>query len=449
MSPHSLMNHEAFRSDRRRFLKSSAAILAASTLPKWFVDECDARPAPRKVLSPNEQPAIALVGCGGMGRGDAKNASRFGRVVAVCDVDESHIGEAKKLFPDATGYKDFRKVMERDDIHVVVCGTVDHWHTLVSIAAMRSGKDVYCEKPLTLTIEDGKQIVRVARKTKAVLQTGSQQRSDKNFRLACELVRNGRIGKLKHVNTILPGGMREGPFKPVPIPAGLDWDFWQGPTADVEYVKERCHFSFRYWFEYSGGTITDWGAHHNDIALWGSGFERSGPVSVEAQALSQPIPGGYTAIADYKIEYTYANGLTHTCESTRDNTVTGGVVNPNGKLHGTRFEGTDGWIWITRGKIEASRPEILTEALTGKAERLYVSDDHMGNFFDCVRSRKQPICEPEIGHRSASVCHLGSMALRLGRKLKWDPKAEHFVGDKEANKLLAREMRKPWSYDSV
>jgi Oxidoreductase family, C-terminal alpha/beta domain len=165
--------------------------------------------------------------------------------------------------------------------------------------------------------------------------------------------------------------------------------------------------------------------------------------------LSQPIPGGYTAIADYRIDYTYANGVAHTCESTADNTVSGGVVNASGKLHGVRFEGEDDWIWVTRGKIEASRPEILTEPLPGKAERLYVSNDHMGNFFDCVRSRKQPICEAEIGHRSAAICHLGVIALRLGRVLRWNPQQEEFVGDKEANGYLAREMRKPWTYGSA
>lgn len=443
------MNNDPLFLNRRRFLRTSAAIVAATTLPKWFVSECEARPKKTPMLSPNDQPAIALVGCGGMGRGDGKSAARFGRVVALCDVDEARIAQAQPLFPGAAVYKDFRKVMERDDIHVVICGTVDHWHTLVSLAAMRSGKDVYCEKPLTLTIEDGKQLVRAVHKTKRVLQTGSQQRSSKEFRLACELVRNGRIGKLKHVTTILPGGLREGPFQPSPVPAGLDWDFWKGPTKDVEYVKERCHFSFRYWYEYSGGTLTDWGAHHNDIALWGMGMERSGPVSVEAEALSQPIPGGYTAFADYRIEYTYASGLTHTCESTRDNTVSGGVINPQGKLHGVKFEGADGWIFVTRGKIEASNPELLLEPLPSNAQRLYVSDDHMGNLFDCIRSRKAPICEAEIGHRSASICHLGAISLRLGRKLKWDPKREQFVGDKEANKFLAREMRRPWFYDSM
>ncbi len=443
------MTHNSSFLNRRRFLKTSAVIIAATTIPKWFVAECEARPRKTPKLSPNDQPAIALVGCGGQGRFDAKNASRFGRIVAVCDVDESHLAQAQKLFPDATPYKDFRQVVERDDIHVVICGTVDHWHTLVSLAAMRSGKDVYCEKPLTVTIEDGKQLVRAVKKTKRILQTGSQQRSNKEFRLACELVRNGRIGKLKHVSTILPGGLREGPFQTSPVPPGLDWDFWKGPTPDLDYVKERCHFSFRYWYEYSGGTLTDWGAHHNDIALWGMGLDRSGPVSIDAEALSQPIPGGYTAISDYHIEYAYANGVTHTCETTRDNTVWGGVVNPNGKLHGVKFEGTDGWIFVTRGKIEASNPEMLVEPLSAKAQRLYVSDDHMGNLFDCIRTRKQPICEAEIGHRSASICHLGAISLRLGRKLKWDPKREKFVGDKEANKFLAREMRKPWAYDSL
>ena len=441
------MNNPSFHFNRRRFLKTSAAIATGSTLPKWFLEEAEARPKPTRVLSPNDQPAIALVGCGGMGRGDAKKASSFGRVVAVCDLDDARIAEAKKLFPDAAVYKDFRKIMERDDIHVVICGTVDHWHTLISLAAMRTGKDVYCEKPLTLTIDEGKRLVRAVQKTKRILQTGSQQRSNKDFRLACELVRNGRIGKLKHVTTILPAGLRDGPFQPSPVPAGLDWDFWKGPTADVEYVKERCHFSFRYWYEYSGGTLTDWGAHHNDIALWGMGLDRSGPESIEAKALSEPIPGGYSAIADYRIDFVYPNGVTHTCESTRDNTVSGGVVNAGGKLHGVRFEGPDGWIWVTRGKIEASSPEILTEPLPSNAERLYASDDHMGNFFECIRSRKQPICEAEIGHRSASICHLGAIALRVSRKLKWNPKKEEFIGDREANKFLARELRKPWSYE--
>jgi predicted dehydrogenase len=434
---------------RRRFLKTAAAMAAASALPDWFLEESRAAAATTKPLSPNDQPAIALVGCGGMGRGDAKNASRFGRVVALCDVDAAHLAEAQKQWPDASAYQDFRNVMERDDIHGVICGTVDHWHTLVSIAAMHAGKDVYCEKPLTLTIDEGKHLVRVAKKTKRILQTGSQQRSDKNFRLACELVRNGRLGKLKHISVFLPAGRREGPFSPSLVPEGFDWNMWLGQTPRVDYVKERTHVTFRYWWDYSGGTMTDWGAHHNDIALWALGLEPSGPVEIEGKSLVEMIPGGFSATSEYDVRYTYANGVTHSCQSTTADTWSGGVANKEGQRNGVKFEGTDGWIWVTRGTIQSSNPDFLAQPLSASAERLYVSNDHMGNFFDCIRSRKPSIAEPEIGHRSASICHLGVIAIRLGRKLKWDPKKEHFIGDKEANSYLAREMRRPWTYSAV
>ncbi len=430
---------------RRSFLKTAAAVAAATSLPRWYLEELSA-PIARAA---DDQPAIALIGCGGMGRGDAKNASRFGRVVAVCDVDDKQIAEAKKQWPDAEAYKDFRKVMDRQDIQAVVCGTVDHWHTLVSLAALRSKKDVYCEKPLTLTITEGQHLVKAVRDTGRLLQTGSQQRSDKNFRLACELVRNGRIGKLKHVSVWLPSGRREGPFKTSTPPTGFDWNMWQGPTPEVEYVPERTHVTFRYWWDYSGGTMTDWGAHHNDIALWGIDAERSGPVSVEAKPKIEMIPGGFSAFSEYAVEYTYANGVTHSCHSTPANAWNGAVLDAKGQQHGVKFEGSDGWIWVTRGKIEASDPEMLVTPLPSNAIRLAESNDHMGNFFDSIQSRKPPICEAEIGHRSATVCHLGVISLRLGRKLQWNPQAEQFVNDPEANRWLKRELRKPWSYESV
>jgi len=339
--------------------------------------------------------------------------------------------------------------LDRKDIQVVICGTVDHWHTLVSLAALRSKKDVYCEKPLTLTIEEGQHLVSAVRDTGGILQTGSQQRSDKNFRLACELVRNGRIGKLQHISVWLPRGRREGPFAKSSPPSGFDWNMWQGPTPEVEYVRERTHVTFRYWWDYSGGTMTDWGAHHNDIALWGLGLERSGPVSIEAKPLVEMIPDGFSASSEYAVNYSYANGVTHSCHSTAANEWNGAVADPKGQQHGVKFEGADGWIWVTRGSIEASNPEFLTTPLAVDATRLYVSNDHMGNFFDCIRTRKAPICEAEIGHRSASLCHLGVLSLRLGRKLQWNPETEQFVGDDDANHWLRRELRKPWSYDAV
>jgi predicted dehydrogenase len=431
---------------RRDVLKSAVAIAASTSLPRWFVEESIAG-QPQRPRS--GRPRIALIGCGGRGRGDAKAAAQFGEIAAVCDVDDQRIGEAKKLWPNAASYRDFRRVIDGQDIDVVICGTVDHWHTLIAIAAMRAGKDVYCEKPLTLTIDEGKHLVEVAKKTRRILQTGSQQRSDARFRLACELVRNGRIGKLTQIDVFLPMGRREGPFMSATVPDGFDWDMWMGSTPNVEYIPERTHVTFRYWWEYSGGTLTDWGAHHNDIALWGLNLEHSGPTSVKATPLVDMIPGGYTASSQYEVKYTYANGVVHNCRSTTANGWNGIVFDPNGQQNGVKFIGKDGWVWVTRKEIEASNPEILVEPFPSNAKRLPVSNDHMANFFECVQSREEPIANAATGHRSVSVCHLGVIALRLGRELQWDPQAEAFVDDSEANGWLAREMRSPWKYDSV
>ncbi|MBU6400687.1 MAG: Gfo/Idh/MocA family oxidoreductase, partial [Verrucomicrobia bacterium] len=343
-------------------------------------------------------------------------------------------------------FGDFRKVMERDDIHIIVNGTPDHWHTLVNLAAAHARKDVYAEKPLTLTIAEGQRLIQAVRANQVVLQTGTQQRSDRRFRLACELVRNQRIGKLQQILVWLPAGLRGGPFRSSPVPDGLNWDYWQGQAPRHDYIKERCHLYFRYWLEYSGGTITDWGAHHNDIAFWATGLE--GPDTVEGKVLVQPIPGGYTAPSEYEVQFTYANGVRHVIKTTTDDNIYGGVVNANGQRNGIRFEGTDGWIWVTRGDIEASNDDILTTPLPANAERLYVSNNHMGNFFDCVRTRKDPICPVETGHRSASECHLAQIALRLGHQLHWEVDREQFVGDHAdaANAWVARAMRKPYDY---
>lgn len=441
-----------FQISRRNFLAQCAATTVATGLPLWFVrtELASAAEAVRKPLSPNDRPGIALVGCGGMGRGNAKNASRFGDILAVCDVDEAHAEAAAKQFTvdgkSPAKYGDFRKLLERDDIHVIVQATPDHWHTLVNLAAVNAGKDVYGEKPLTLTIEEGKQLVKAVRKRKAVLQTGTQQRSDRKFRLACELVRNGRIGKLQQVTVFVPAGIRGGPFSPQTPPAGFNWDYWLGQAPKVEYLKERCHGTFRWWWDYSGGPVTDWGAHHNDIARWAIG--QDGPTEIEARAVTEPIPGGYTTPPEFRASLTWGDGVKQFVRTTPDDSPYGAVIKPEGQRNGVKFEGTDGWIWVNRADLKASKDEIIETPLPDNATRLEISNDHMGNFLECVRSRKNPIAPVEAGHRSACVGHLIVIALRLGRKLQWNPVAETFTGDgaREANAQLAREMRKPYDY---
>ena len=427
------------RIDRRIALKAAAGLpLSLLAGPPAFARRDD-------------KPKIALVGCGGMGRGDAQNAGRFGTVVAVCDVDAGHAAEAAKQFKTDRVYADFRKLLEKEkDVSVVVNATPDHWHTLVNIAAVRAGKDVYGEKPLTLTIDEGKRLVAEVKKHGRVFQTGSQQRSDGQFRKAVVAVRAGRLGKLTSVTSTLPAGLTGGPFQPSPVPPGLDWEMWQGQAPAADYVKERCHVNFRFWLEYSGGTITDWGAHHNDIVRWA--LNQPGPVAVEGKRLSDPVPGGHTTPAEYDVTFTWADGLTHHCQSTTASSIFGSTAKAKTRTetaHGVKFEGTDGWLFVTRGKLEASRPEILADLPDPAKLGVYVSNDHMGNFFECVKTRKAPIAEAAEGHRSVTVCHLGGIALRLGRKLSWDPAKEEFAGDKEANGMVAREQRKPWTYDAV
>lgn len=436
------MTTKSFHVSRRRFLRTATVTAAATGLPLWFIErELDEAHAAEEPKSANDKPGIALVGCGGQGRGDASSAARFGHIVCVCDVDEAQADAAVKQFTPKDGKKpdkltDFKKVMERKDVKIIVNGTPDHWHTLVNIAAARAKKDVYTEKPLTLTIDEGKRLVKAVRENNIVLQVGSQQRSDRNFRLACELVRNERIGKLQHIIVGLPTGPRGGPFPSKPVPTTLNWDTYIGQAPFTEYNGHNCHWDFRWWYRFSGGQMTDWGAHHNDIAQWGNGTELSGPVEIEGKSLVDMIPGGYDAASEYDIKCKYANG------------VTMNIVDEKRAPNGVKFVGSDGWIFVTRGKLTASKPELLEEKLPDGAIRLHKSDDHMGNFFECVKSRKDPICKIEIGHRSISVAHLGVIAVRTGLKLQWNPDKEVFVGDtaREANMWVSRDMRKPYDY---
>ena len=448
---------ETFQISRRSFITRASLTAAATGLPLWFVEHDLARAA-EQIATPsasaNSRPGLALIGCGGQGGSDLAGAAKFGNVVALCDVKENALqSTAARYAKDGKApatFTDFRKILERQDVDIIVNGTPDHWHSLINIGAARAKKDVYGEKPLTLTIDEGKQVIKAVRDHKIVFQTGTQQRSDRRFRLACELVRNGRIGKLQTVEVFVPAGLREGPFATDQVaPAGLNWDLWLGQAPQVGYMKERASNMFRWWWDYAGGPVTDWGAHHNDIARWAIG--QDGPISVEAKATVGPIAGGYTTCKEFEATLEYAGGIRQIVKTTTADSPFGGILDPKGQRNGIRFTGTDGWLWVNRGDMTASKEEIYMTPLPGNALKLETSNNHMDNFFDCVRSRKDPIAHVEQGHRSAVVGHLIIIAMQVGRKLQWNPAKEVFTGDgaKEANPHLAREMRKPYDYSFV
>jgi len=437
---------------RRGFMQRSLAAMAAAGLPAWYAREVFALDEEKK--KPGDEPIVmGAIGIGSpqsRGRAIAGDARKDKNVkyVAVCDVDGRHRAAAAKLFDsEVKQYEDFRELLDNKTIKAVTIAVPDHWHALIAIDALRKGKDVYCEKPLTLTIAEGQALVKVAKDTGHIFQVGSQQRSDRRFRLACQLVRNGRIGKIQTVETRIGGNPKSPSLPKVEVPKELNWNFWLGPTPEVDYVEltqgktvfTRCHYEFRWWYEYSGGKMTDWGAHHNDIAQWGLGMDESGPVAVEAEGdPPSKEPNSYNCHPNFKITYTYAGGTKLICTSGGEN--------------GIKFIGEDGkWIFVSRGKINASdgdekTSKLLNEPLPDGATKLYLSDNHMQNFLDGVRTRKPCICPAEVGHRSVTVCHIGVIALRTGKKLKWDPAMERF-DDAEANKMLSRPMRVPWKLD--
>ncbi len=446
-----------FQISRRSFITRSSLTAVATGLPLWFVQRDLALAAEQNTAAPtsaNDRPGLALIGCGGQGSGDLRGASRYGDVVALCDVKENAVQGAVKAFSKdgktPTAYTDFRKLLEQKDVDIIVNGTPDHWHSLVNIGAALAKKDIYGEKPLTLTIDEGKHVIKAVRDNKVVFQTGTQQRSDRRFRLACELVRNGRIGKLQTVEVFVPAGLREGPFEiDQVVPPGLNWDLWLGQAPQVSYQKERAGNTFRWWWDYAGGPVTDWGAHHNDIARWAIG--QDGPISVESKATVGPIKGGYTTCKEFEATLQYAGDVQQIVKTTTADSPFGGIIDPDGQRNGLRFTGTDGWIWVNRGDLGASKDEIYLDPLPDNAIRLEESNNHMANFFDCVRSRKDPVASVENGHRSAVVGHLIIIAMHQGRKLQWDAVREVFTGDgaKDANTHLSREMRKPYDYSYV
>ncbi len=404
--------------------------------------------APASVLganAPSGKVTVGFIGVGDHGRG--WNLSHYlrneaARVVAVCDVDELRLYRARETVNDRYGNEDcfatgdFREVLARKDIDAVMISTPDHWHTVMSLMAIQAGKDVQCEKP-TLTIGEGRVLAAAVRKHKKVFQTSTEDRAVPEYHRMAELVRNGRIGKLQRIEVILPAQpTMAGDPTPQPVPKGLDYEMWLGPAPFAPYTKDRVHFHFRWIQDYSGGIICDWGAHLFDTAQWANDTELGGPVEVEGTGTFWS-GGLYDTVKDYDVTYRYANGVVMTCKP----------GNPS-----IKFIGTEGWVgnrgW--RAPVEASSAKILGSKIGEGEVRLYTNPagEH-DDFLKCVRSRKDPYFSVEIGHRVSTVCHLGNLAVKLGRKLKWDPEAERFVGDAEANGLLDRPRRKPWGLPEI
>jgi len=423
---------------RRAFLKTTAAIAGGIGGFPYIVPS----PALGKDgnVAPSNRITLGFIGTGDHGR--AVNLTNFlgnpdAQAVAVCDVDSNNLNIAKDTVNrkygsnDCSTYKDFREVLARDDIDAVMISTPDHWHVPIAIAAAKAGKDVECEKP-TLTVREGRVLVDTMKRYGRIFQWSTEDRAVYEYHRMCELVRNGRIGKVHTIHVELPSGPNTpGDPAPMPVPKELDYDMWLGPAPWTPYNKDRCHWNFRWILDYSGGMLTDWGAHLLDGAQWGNDTEYTGPVEVKGKGVFCN-DGLYDTAKEFKIEYKYASGV--------QLIVTSGTPS-------LRFEGTEGWIgnrgW--RAPLEANPKSILDSAIGPNEIHLYTCPaGEQRNFLDCVKSRKECYFPPEIGQRCFTIAHIGNISMLLRRKLNWDPDKEQFTGDQQANRMLSRSMRSPW-----
>jgi predicted dehydrogenase len=464
-----MANHSKQTSDssfgklsRRRFLGRVAAGSAA-TLAAPFIVPASALGRDGNV-APSERIVIGCIGNGGRGTHIMKilMAEKDVQIVAVADVEarsnlyfrgrtagrepareavNKHYAETAPdgKYSGCKAFADFRELLDIKDIDAVSVTTPDHWHALASVAAANAGKDIYCEKPLANSIGEGRAICDAVKKNNRILQTGSHERSNNKGRYACELVRNGRIGKLHTVRIQMPSNddhhQEVKAVKGMPptreVPAGLDYNFWLGHTPEVPYMPERCHFWWRFVLAHGGGEMTDRGAHIIDLAQLGMGTDATGPVEIETHG--KRGTGLYDAFMDYEFTNVYANGVR--------------MIGESEGPRGVKFEGTDGWVFINiHGcRLEASRPSLLEEVIGEGEIQLGRSPGHQRDFLNCVKSRKAPLAKAETGHRTASVCHLNNISALTGRKLRWDPVKERFIGDASANEHVMPTMRAPWA----
>ena len=456
---------------RRQFLQASAAAAAAASVP-YFSWTSPVIGQDAKTKSKNDRPILGCIGTGDRWNAVGPQAMNFADCVAVCDVDSEHAakGKAKALEMngkkgrqlDVAVHEDYRKLLDRKDIEVVTIVTPDHWHSKIAIEAMKAGKDVYCEKPLTLTIDEGKQISKVLKETGRVFQVGTQQRSEmdaergkfkQQFLTAVALCHAGRLGKIQRVECRIGGAPTSGEIPKAPVPSHLNWEMWLGQAPMTEYLEgkkperggyppSRTHYEFRWWYEYSGGKMTDWGAHHVDIATWAIGMENSGPTSVEGVMAEHPVPfkdghptvtNRYNAATKFDVKCLYPNGVELHILSDGEN--------------GILIQGDKGELFVSRGALRGSAVESLAssplpEDAISKLYKGKKPGNHMANFFDCIADRTQPISDVYTHHRAMTTCHLANIAIRLGRPVKWDAQSEQITGDEEANAFCKREQRK-------
>jgi predicted dehydrogenase len=422
---------------RRDLLRAG---LAGACIPYTWTAGAQERAIPR---SPNERWNIGAIGMRYQGSVITEKARMFGEVVAIADVDLHVREQARASFGSTPAiFEDYRELLDRPEVDVVLIAAPDHWHAKMLIDAVRAGKDVYCEKPLTLTVAEGRPILRAVEETGRVVQVGTWQRSDSRFRLAAELVRAGRLGSLRRVTCSTSPNPTGGPFEVMPVPRHFNWQLWQGQTPDVPYIPERAHYTFRWWYEYSGGKMTDWGAHHVDIAQWAVD---SLPVEIDGRATFPEHPGtnSFNVANRFSARIRYASGVEL-------------LITDEGR-DGVLFEGDAGRIFVNRGTLAGVPVERLAEQPLDRGDfRLYPHDNldrperagkldaiinHMGNFYDCCLTRRPTLSNVLSQHQSVTTCHLANISMRLGRPLTWDPDAEQIVNDTEAESWLAREQR--------
>ncbi|MGA2500241.1 MAG: Gfo/Idh/MocA family oxidoreductase [Tepidisphaeraceae bacterium] len=429
------------RLSRRTFVRTAAVAAPYLLAPRRAL-------AADPKLAPGNRIGVGIIGVGGRGGYHLKAMLDHPgvQVVAVCDANltrreaarertSEKYAEAEKSgqYKGCASVQDFRELIARGDVDAVIIATPDHWHALAAIMAMKAGKDVYCEKPVSLTVAEGREVVSAAQRFGRILQVGSQERSNPRGRYACELVRNGRIGRLKTITIGLPVDARDCGLQPEqPIPPDLDYNLWLGPAPYAPYTKVRVSGNFRYIYDYSGGEMTDRGAHVADIALWGAQPWLKGPVAIEPKNAAFYTNSLYNTAIRYHITFTYASGLQ--------------IIVQHDRARGIRFEGERGWIEVAiHGcATTASDPAILTSTIGPDEVHLHESPGHHDDFLHAVRTRGDVVAPPEEGHRTATFCHLCNLSLILGRTLTWDPQTEQFVHDPEADRMLSRPMRVPW-----